>query len=381
MTQALAAALALAVGVGCSAGEDGDDSGSGDEIAPPTACVGGQPRAKPAALPTYASLNLYAADSPWRTALAADAALDPQSALYVQGLKQAVDDSGGFLVQVREYSAPVFFADADTPRCDVALACGEAWELGVAALAGVPIPTHAEPGDDASAADSPVPTLGCGEASMQDNNMVIVDLAQRCEWDLWQARKVGGGWVASWASSASLDGPGVLPHGTSSRGSGFAFLGGMVWPDELTSGAISHALAFAYPFPRAGGPVAPATDSDGESTEAFALPEGARVRLDPTLDLDALGLSAVERAFAVAMQTYGMILVDSAGEHGLALYAVDPKSAAADPYGATLGAATYAVLAKIPADKLQVLELGPQDGAWRGKLKPLPACGSYRAAP
>src|SRR3989338_2191484 len=117
--------------------------------------------------------------------------------------------------------------------------------------------------------------------------MVILDLENRCEYDFWQARKVNGVWEASWGSGISLDGSGIQANGMSSRGSGFSSLAGLIWPDELKNG-ISHALIFAYPYTKSGGPVYPAPDSDGEDTNAFALPEGARVRLDPNFDISKL---------------------------------------------------------------------------------------------
>lgn len=74
---------------------------------------------------------------------------------------------------------------------------------------------------------------------------VVVDLDARCEYDLWQARRSDGGWEASWAGGISMDGDGAYPHGMSTRGSGLASLGGVIWPDELQSGRIEHALAFS----------------------------------------------------------------------------------------------------------------------------------------
>ena len=350
----IASAAALLAGCGDDAGEEGGG--------------GGDPSAKPASLPAFASLDLYDDQSPFNQPIPASAVVDPESAAMVQTLI----DSQTLLVQVREYSSTVFFADSSTPRRDVAVACGPEWGLGVERLAQVPIPDWAEPSNDSPGAGGP--PSGCGQGANggeteADNHMVIFDLETRCEYDFWQARTEGGEWVASWGNAISMDSSGIYPHGLSSRGSGFAFPGGAIWPDELLSGAIEHALAFSYSFTRAGGPVAPASDSDGITADPSAIPEGALVRLDPDLDLDTLPLEPYERTIAEAMQTYGMWLVDTSGSSDISLYAVAPASVTDDPYADEWPTDPWITLDNIPLDAFQVMELGPQDGDWESKLE------------
>ncbi len=370
------AALLLCVGCSAGGGEPALDAGPlPDESASPPASDAGPLSDKPASLPTFASLSLYAPTSPLNQPIAADAAVDPASDTYVEGFLRA----GALVIQLRQYSSPVYLADATTPTYDVALPCGQAWELGTDALLGVPIPDWAEPSDDVDGAGNPVRPGTCSDDSAQDNFLVVLDTSTRCEYDLWQARRVGGGWEASWASALSMDSDGIHAHGLSSRGSGFAWLGGVIWPDELVAGHIGHALVFSYPFTRAGGPVPPATESDGTSDQPYALPEGAHVRLDPTLDLDALGLTGVERTIAEAMQVYGLYLVDNGGDSGMGLYAIDPRSVAGDPYDGLLGDVDYPALPNIPLDRLQTLTLGPQNAAFQDTMAlESDACNRYR---
>jgi hypothetical protein len=83
---------------------------------------------------------------------------------------------------------------------------------------------------------------------------------------------------------------------------------------EIEQGSISHALAFAYPYP-SGRAVFPATKSDGRG-DAAALPEGARLQLDPriaTATLTGWGCSGACLAIAHALQRYGMYVVDNGG--------------------------------------------------------------------
>ena len=175
--------------------------------------------------------------------------------------------------------------------------------------------------------------------------------------------------------------PGVYPRGMSARGSGFPLLAGVIWPDEFKNG-IRHALLFANSMPKGcpdslktdaeklsskgvpGCPVWPATDSDGENTDIFALPEGARLQLDPTINLDSFNLKPYEKIIAKAMQEYGMYLTDS-GDTGIALYAIDPKSYLSDPYEGIFSSADYDAYGSVKldglkqfADKFKVIKWG-----------------------
>ena len=181
---------------------------------------------KPALLPDFSDLKLYSNDSPFYQPIEADAEIDPKSARYIETLKKAAP----LLLNLKQYSSPVYIAGSSTARYDVELPCGEFWEIGVTKLLNVPIPDWAEPGKDT---DGSITPEACGEDSDQDNNMAVLDLDTRCEYDFWQMRLVNGKWAASWANAISMDSDGVYPAGLSTRGSGFAFLGGLIWPDEL----------------------------------------------------------------------------------------------------------------------------------------------------
>ena len=80
----------------------------------------------------------------------------------------------------------------------------------------------------------------------------------------------------------------------------------------------------------------PAQRTDGASTDPNAIPEGARFRLDPKLDIDALNLPPMTRMMAKAAQRYGMIVRDQTG-HAISFFAENPNQQAADPYTTTGG--------------------------------------------
>lgn len=119
---------------------------------------------------------------------------------------------------------------------------------------------------------------------------------------------------------------------------------------------------------KGGGPVKPATDSDGTIKSKTALPEGARLRLDPSLDLDSLDLTPSEKTIARALQKYGMYLADNGGDSGIGIYAVDPRSVLNNPYEGLLPDENYPELSGIPLGKFQVLKLPKQDRKWRKTL-------------
>ena len=134
-----------------------------------------------------------------------------------------------------------------------------------------------------------------------DGHLVIIDTIGGCVYDFWKARFSNGKWKAAWGNAIPLASNGIFPNGLSARGSGFELLQGLIWPDELSNGVIEHALIFSYDHTRAGGPVPPATESDGTTSGIDAIPEGALVQLNPALDLNSLGLTPMEKIIAKAL--------------------------------------------------------------------------------
>ena len=137
---------------------------------------------------------------------------------------------------------------------------------------------------------------------------------------------------------------------------GLPLLGGMMTIDELQRGSIDHALAMAIPHARAGVWSWPATHGDGDSSDPNSLPEGARLRLDPTLNLKTLNLPPMTRMMAEAAQRYGMVIRDRAGV--VAFYGEDPSTAGSNPYPKIFGNQfPDQLLSRFPWRFLQVLKL------------------------
>jgi hypothetical protein len=246
-------------------------------------------------------------------------------------------------VAASEWTVPVYYADATTPRYDVA-------------TSGQPPGAHYDPAFVHNVPrvmhDVPIPPEAAPDPQ-EDGHMTVIDPTDDCEYDFYAASKHGDTWSALWANRTSTKSSGIYTHGLSTRGTGFAPLAGMIWPDELAAGRIDHALMFAYPTTRAGGPVAPATASDGKTVRPDAIPQGARVQLDPDLDLETLDLTYTERVIARALQEYGMLLGDTGG--ALSLYAVGAQSFTGDPYAGLLETTDVTYLDHIPVSRFRVL--------------------------
>lgn len=282
--------------------------------------------------------RMFSADSPFNTPIPADAALHPESPDYVAAL--AGRGNPGVLLAVEAWTVPVYLADTATPRYRVRLTAP--WSEHEAML-DVPIPDVAAP-DPAG-----------------DAHLAVIDLDGGYLYEFWQARQVGDGWQASWGNRISLESTGVYPWGKAARGSGISVLAGVIWPHELAAGRIEHALIASY-YPNRKGVVAPpATASDGDSEDPLTLPEGTRLRLDPLLDLDELGLGPIERTIAEAMQAYGIIIGDN-GSSNIGIYMIHPQSFSPQPEFAFGGLDDgFAWFDGIPLDRLQVLDFQTVD--------------------
>ena len=90
-------------------------------------------------------------------------------------------------------------------------------------------------------------------------------------------------------------------------------VGGLITLADLAAGQINHAIAIMVPQAAKSVFTFPAQRTDGVSTAANAIPEGARFRLPASLNLAAINMPPVTRMIAQAAQTYGLIVNDQTG--------------------------------------------------------------------
>jgi hypothetical protein len=249
-----------------------------------------------------ASQNPYAANSVWNTPIAAGAAVDQNSAMMVDYMKNGTT-GGKIYSDTTQYTYPVYWADNNTPRYTVPCAkykCSVVTNGVVTKVETMVVP---------------IPD-GAKQSAGNDAQMIVVDTVTGMEYGLYHAQKLAdGSWTADNGYMYPWTGDAATP-GFGSRGAGVPYYAGMIRPWEIRAGEIKHALAFVYQFTAATKCVFPAVQTDGTTTSQYAIPEGARIQLNPALtdaDFDRWGLSATGKIVARAMQKYGMFLIDTGG--------------------------------------------------------------------
>jgi hypothetical protein len=288
-----------------------------------------------AAVPAQAAAP-FARDSVWNARLADDAPLVPESAALVAELNRQAAEPGGRWLNTTAYSVPVYMVGPEQPTVRV-------W-------ADTPYAHLLRPGWDAV----PLPP-GARPADGSDAHLVVHQPATDTLWEFWSMYETAGGWHARWGATTHgvSSNPGYHAAPLGATATGLAALGGLIRPDELAAGRIEHALAVGIPRARYGAFVWPAQRGDGVDTAPTAIPHGTRFRLDPALDLGALGLTPPALSIARAMQDYGLIVRDQAG--AVVLYGEDPKSLGHDPWPALLDEWPDKLLDSLPWERLQVV--------------------------
>ena len=141
------------------------------------------------------------------------------------------------------------------------------------------------------------------------------------------------------------------------------FIGGQITAEELQRGEIKHVMGISLVNVEKYNVVSwPAHRSDGWNPGGTPnrIPEGARFRLDPTVNVDELPITSVGKIIAKAAQKYGFVVWDKAGS--ISLRAQNPLSyttqGKANPYDALFrGKPSYAILNGFPWEHLQFLPM------------------------
>jgi hypothetical protein len=289
----------------------------------------------------------FASTSFWYQQIPSDVALHPSSAALVADFdRQWREHYGNVGINTSSYAPPIFVADADTPTrtvrfwdCQGKGYVPSGWSTQFDA---VPVPADARPSPGT------------------DAELVIHQPSTDTVWELWKARVLADGtWEACWGGRlqgvSRSHGVFGFPWGTTATGLSLA--GGLITPEELEAGRIDHALAVSVVEPRRSVFSWPANRTDGFVSSESAIPEGLRLRLDPTIDVDSLDLTPAARIVARALQTYGMVVRDKSGS--VTFYGENVVAEGrSDPYPALFGGVPrYDVLDGIPWHRLQALPM------------------------
>ncbi len=317
--------------------------------------------------------RFFANDSYWTQPIPPDARVDPRTGRWVKLLET---EPGGenFLINTEKWTIPVYEVTAATPQVKVGLVAispaeqvhwhtqrqffghGKGFDL-------VPIPATASPDPQS------------------DSHMAVVDWGRNLVWDMWDlSRNPDGTWKSATGMMYAADGPGVFSTGElgvmdgesvhfhgPSRAAGVPAVAGLIMYDEVMSGEIRHKIAAASRFCAFKEFVFPAAWTDG--IVEGGIPEGSLIQLDPGLDLGRFPLTPEERIVCVALQRYGMVLVDIA--QGQPVYAEGLWGHPGESWRGKLR--STGGLSTIPYRNYRVLETGPvtRQGDGRSKFEPI----------
>lgn len=312
---------------------------------------GPPPSAPETSAPTpYGPYPRFAEDSPFYADVST-APLDPASQRQVSALKRQVEEryNGVAALNLSSYAASFVRASESTARRDVAF-------VDCQKKGRTPAGLYDGPG---YFRDVPIPQDAVA-APGADGHLAVWQPSTDTLWEFWQAKKRSDGeWQACWGGridgvSRSV-GQFAVPYGVAA--SGLPHTGYMLTFDDARTGRIDHALGLVLPDPGRGFSY-PATRSDGSSSEPAAIREGTRLRLDPSVDVDALRLTPLAKAIAKAAQTYGFIVTDRGGAVAVMAEGVDVHRGRTgeDPWAQMLsGVPSYEQLKGFPWERTQVI--------------------------
>ncbi len=265
-----------------------------------------KPRARPFAPGSYVNKPLRSGT-----------AIDPASSAYAAEFRRQVKRYRPW-VNTGQFSTPVY--TVSRRRKTVRVRLDTAYSPLQRAWEAVPIPS------------------GARAAAGSDQHLVVWQPSTDTMWEFWHLRREADGWHARWGGRMTRvsRNPGYYDikrpisrgdAGSGATGSSIPLLAGLIRGSEMERGSIRHALAVALPETRPSEWVWPAQRTDGFywTSGVPRIPEGARFRLDPRLDVDSLGLSRPATLIARAIQRYGMVVRDKSG--AVSFYAEDPLTA------------------------------------------------------
>jgi hypothetical protein len=148
---------------------------------------------------------------------------------------------------------------------------------------------------------------GAGEPG--DRHVLVLQQGACKLYELYDARRAGGGWEADSGAVFNLRGNALRPDGwTSADAAGLPILPLLVRYDEVRSGRIGHALRVTVARTQEGF-IHPATHYASASTDPSLPPMGLRLRLSARFSLSPYHGQAL--VILRALKRYGLIVADN----------------------------------------------------------------------
>lgn len=248
-----------------------------------------------------ASCPVFPADNPWNRDISNDP-VDPNSNAYIASINQGAQFLHADFGSNPDYGIPYKVVPGTQQR--------------------VPI-TFNEFGDESDPGPYPIPPDAPIEAG-SDRHVLVIDSDNCMLYELYHAGKdtSGPGWSAGSGAIFNLRSNALRPDGwTSADAAGLPIFAGLVRYDEITAGAIQHALRFTV-WRSQDAYVHPATHAAGSTTNPAFPPMGLRVRLKASYDISSYTGQA--RVVLEALKRYGMFVADN-GSSWFITGATDPR--------------------------------------------------------
>ena len=235
------------------------------------------------------SCPVFPADNAWNTDVSGDAPLSNSTQIVNQVL---ADDPGNQ------------FLHAD-------FGGGGAYGIPYVTVPGteplVPI-NYTAYGDESDPGPFPIP-LGAPIEQGSDAHVIAVDRDHCRLYELYNASPAGNQWNAGSGATWDLRSDALRPAGwTSADAAGLPIFPGLVRYDEVTAGAIRHALRFTVRVTQ-DGYVAPARHCASSNLNPNEPAMGMRFRLKATFPLT--GYTGEALVVLQALKTYGMMVADN----------------------------------------------------------------------
>lgn len=237
--------------------------------------------------PTLGGCAMFPADNPWNRDISNDP-VDSNSANYIASIGASVNLHPDFGSDPT-YGIPYVVVPGTQPF--------------------VPI-TFDQYGDESDPGPYPIPPNAPIEAG-SDGHVLTLDSGNCMLYEMYQASKdtTGSGWTAGSGAVFNLSSDALRPdYWTSADAAGLPILPGLVRYDEVTAGAINHALRFTVVHTQKAF-VHPATHYASSNTNSNLPPMGLRVRLKASYDIS--GFYGESQVVLTALKKYGMIVADN----------------------------------------------------------------------
>jgi len=204
-----------------------------------------------------------------------------------------------------------------------------------------------------------------GQGASGDRHAIMVDASSCTLYELYAANYSPGHSTAGSGAIWSLKSDALRPATwTSADAAGLPIFPGLLRPEEVLAGAVTHAIRFTAVHTQKAF-IWPARHQAGDSTNANVPPMGARFRLKMSFDTSTF--SPATQVVLTAMQHYGLILADNGSNWYF-------QGAASNSWGDQL----ISELKRIPASQFEAVDesslmVDPNSAATSGSPSAPPA--------